>query len=155
MTHTQWLSRLSLLVIVGTIACTKNTLTLPEPAQSVVGTYQTQVNSITLPTNNETTILTIKRTATDTVGVALRTSRNGQIIDSLSYQKAYIEQRFETRLTMSAVNVGDGCINYTIYLTPTKSTNVLTMTCSEVNVIYYSYIPSGQKNSVKVRFKKV
>ncbi|MVM31913.1 hypothetical protein GO755_17825 [Spirosoma sp. HMF4905] len=155
MVNLRLLGGLFLLVITGGMSCTKNTLNLPEPAQSLAGTYKIQATKNPLPIKGDDITLVIKPTASETVGIVVKSSLNGQLIDSLTYQKATVEQDFDNSLAIGNVSLRSVCISYTIYLTPQKSADFLKMTCTETNVFYYYYTPVGQTGTTILKFKKV
>lgn len=147
------MSNPKLLIIIAffasAVACTKNTLSPPNPAPSVEGTYQAQVSGTPFPVKVGNITLTIKSVAKDTAEVSLRTIFNGQSQDSLTYKRAFVAQQ------ISRTSVNEGCINYIVYLTPSRESNLLTLTCSESNIINYSYTPTGQSKGAVIKFKKI
>jgi len=150
MNRVKRLTSISLLLITGTLACTKNTLNLPDPAPTIAGTYRAQVNAIPAPLKGESITLTIKPVTNNTAEVFFRATLNGQPGDSLVYKKAHISQQLFT------TTLSKGCVSYTIYLNPTTgSEDVMTMTCSEENTINYSYTATGQQTGATLKFRKI
>ncbi|WP_460969566.1 hypothetical protein [Spirosoma migulaei] len=155
MANVRLLGRLFLLVMVGSVSCTKNNLNIPEPAPTIAGTYQLLTTNARLPIQGDNLTLTIQSVTNNTVGIVLRSSLNGQAVDSLTYQKVAVEQNFDSSLFLGATAISVGCISYAIYLSPQKTTDLLKMTCSEKNVMYYYYTPAGQMGVTLIKFKKV
>ena len=149
MSNLKLLINITILLVAGAIACTKDTLSPPDPAQSVAGIYQAQVNSMPFPIKGGNITLTIRSVTKDTAEVSLRTILNGQLEDSLTYKRAFVAQQ------INRTSVNEGCINYIIYLTPSKESNLLTVTCSEKNIISYLYTPAGQQEEAVIKFKKI
>lgn len=155
MASVKLLGRLFLFVVIGSVSCTKNTLNIPEPAQTLAGTYRLQATNTPLPIQGDNLTLTIQPVTNNTVGIVLRSSLNGQAVDSLTYQKAVVEQNFDSSLFLGTATISVGCISYAIYLSPQKTADLLRMTCSEKNVMYYYYTPVGQASVSVIKFKKV
>lgn len=149
MNRVKRLTSISLLWLAGTLACTKNTLNIPEPAPTIAGTYRAQVNAIPAPLKGESITLTIKPVTNNTAELSFRATLNGQPGDSLVYKKAYISQQLFT------TDLSKGCVSYSIYLNPLTDADVLTMTCSEENTINYSYAPTGQQTGAPLKFRKI
>ena len=95
--------------------------------------------------------LTIKSVARDTAEVSLRSILNGQAQDSLTYKRAFVAQQ----ISRTSVSVNEGCINYIVYLMPSGESNLLTLTCSEYNIVSYLYTPSSQQKGAVIKFKKI
>ncbi|AUD01371.1 hypothetical protein [Spirosoma pollinicola] len=133
----------------GAIACTKSTLSLPNPAPSVEGTYQAQVSGIPFPIKAGDITLTIKSVARDTAEVSLRTIIDGQPQDSLTYKSAFVAQQ------INRTSVNESCISYIVYLMPSRESNLLTLTCSETNIVGFLYTPVGQQKGAVIKFKKI
>ncbi|AUD03922.1 hypothetical protein [Spirosoma pollinicola] len=148
MIKSNWLTGLSLLMIGSFLACTRNTLSLPEPALSLAGTYQGKPNNTPFLINGETVDIQILPVAIDSVEVVMRGYVNGQQTDSLVYARDLVKQEFQTTA------LSKGCISYRIDLNTGKETNQLTMTCSEVNTLIYTFVPAGQTVGTRIRFKK-
>ncbi|AKD56748.1 hypothetical protein [Spirosoma radiotolerans] len=142
---------INFLLLVITSSCTKNTLTLPDPAPSLEGTYQAVSINKPFPIQGETVKLSIKSLSKDSVSVSLVATVNGQPADSITYNKARISQ------LISTVNVKKGCVSYSINLTSAASSqsDFLRMTCTEENVISYYYTPAGQNIGTITKFKKI
>ena len=144
MMNAKLFGNLCLFALAGAMSCTKNTLNLPEPAQSVEGMYRAEMPSKTFPIKGQTVLLSVKRVNKDTVGVTMWADLNGQRGDSITYNKALIEQQ---------LYFGNSCISYVIYLKNAQETNRLTMTCSEVSTFIYSL--NSQTYNQLARFKKI
>lgn len=141
----------NLLLLALTSSCTKDKITLPDPAPSLEGTYQADVINKPFPVQGETVNLVIKSLSKDSVRVSFRATVNGQPTDSITYNKARINQLF------SNSSVNKVCVNYSINLTPFGSSQSgwLSMTCSEENVFSYYYTPVGQNTGTITKFKKI
>jgi hypothetical protein len=142
---------INLMLLAMTSSCTKNTFTLPDPAPLVEGTYQAEIINKPFPIQGETVKLSIKSLSKDSVSVSLLATVNGQPADSITYNKARISQQ------ISRTSVDQGCVGYVISLTNAASSqpDLLSMTCSEENVISYFYTPAGQKIGTITKFKKI
>ena len=148
-THMTTLTKLSgfcLLAVACMFACTGNNLNLPEPAQSVDGTYLLLSTNGPLPLKADKIQMYIKRIVNDSVEVMLRGTINGQQADSLNYKRAFVQQ------VISVTGYRRGCVSHRVYLTTSTGANVLTTSCSEINVITLSYLPTGQQQPVYLRF---
>jgi hypothetical protein len=147
------LSYLLLAGATGFIACTKNTLNLPQPAQTIEGVYKAQTTSTLFPIQGKTLQLIVKQVSADSVSVVVQAIVNEQAGDSLTYRSVFVNQEFSM----------DGCVAYRVYLTDQKVLDPqdqkgfeqLTMTCDEKNVFKYFYKPAGQQVFTVLKFKKL
>lgn len=130
--------------IAGNIACTKNTLDLPEPARSIEGTYEAQNNITPSPTKGQVVRLTIKRVTADSVKVVINTAVGGQLADSLTYERVLVGQEF------GGSTPGQMCVGYRIRLVAQPKIDELRMTCREEGV--FEYLSQGLAT---VKFKKI
>ena len=128
----------------GTVACTKNDLNLPEPAQTIEGVYEAQNNQTLFPIQGKTLQLTVRRVATDSVSVIVRAISNGYYSDSLSFKSAYVSPEY-----------GFNCVGYRVYMSSQRRIDQLNMACEEVNVFRYIYKPANEQTYSIVRFKKI
>lgn len=135
-----------LCVAIGGMSCHDNTLTLPEPATSLEGIYETQSLVGPFLVSGETAQLALKRISADSVAISLRAFSKGQPSDSLSLGHMLVREEF-----------GNGCVGYRIKLPPVRTDDELRMTCSEENVFYYQYAFSinGQQVSRSIKFKRI
>jgi hypothetical protein len=126
------------------LACTRDTLNLPEPAQTIEGDYEALNNQMTFPVQGKTLRLTVQRVATDSVSVLVRAVDNGQYGDSLSFKRAHVSQARQFN-----------CIAYRVDMGSQQRIDQLTMTCDEVNVFKYLYKPANQQAFSIVKFRKI
>ncbi|SOD80483.1 hypothetical protein [Spirosoma fluviale] len=133
-------------VAIGGVSCHKNTLNLPEPATSLEGVYEAKSLFGPFLVNGETIRLSLKRVTADSVAITLRAFSNGQPGDSVSLGNALVNQEFQYN-----------CVAYRIKLSPVRTNDELTMTCSAENVFNYQYsFPlSGQQVIRAISFKRI
>jgi hypothetical protein len=144
MNRFKMLAFLVMMVAFGNMSCTKNTLNLPEPAQTIEGVYEAKNYQTPFPIEGQTLQLTVRRVATNSVSVLVRATDNGQYRDSLFFNRAYVSQVFSFN-----------CIGYRVDMGSTPQIDQLTMTCGEINVFRYLYKPANQKNYSVLMFKKI
>ncbi|QIP11176.1 hypothetical protein G8759_00200 [Spirosoma aureum] len=147
MATSKLLTSLCLASAVGITSCVSNRIVLPEPAQTISGTYEAQANNAVVPIQGETFRLTIERVATDRVDVALVATVNGQLGDSLVYKSAQVGQQ------VIRTDLQGGCVSYSIKLISTRAVGLLTMTCEEINVFQYKM--DGQQGTESLKFRKL
>lgn len=129
----------------GQLACTRDRLNLPEPAQTIEGDYESGANQKPFALEGQTLRLTVHRVATDSVSVLVRVSgKNGQYRDSLSFERAYVSQES-----------GYNCIGYRVYMGSQQRVNQLLMTCDEINVFKYIYKPASAQSHSIIKFKRL
>ena len=137
-----------LLTILGNVSCTENNLNLPEPAQSIEGTYEALTNSVPLPTQDQIVRLYIKRIDADSVEIATQATINGQPVNSLIYKKALVSQ-------VTGRVADKWCVSCHVHVTSLNASELLTMTCKEESVFNYVYTPTGQQRGTTIKFKRI
>lgn len=130
-------------------ACTTDRLNLPEPARSIEGVYEANDNTAPFPIQGQTIRLNVSRVTPDSVKVIVRAIVNGQLGDSLVYNRALVSQGFGGTIP------GEMCVGYQVFLNPPQGHDELKMTCEETSVFRYLYKPAGSQSRVTVRFKKI
>jgi hypothetical protein len=147
MATSKLLTSLCLASVVGITGCVSNRVVLPEPAQTISGTYEAQANNAVFPIQGQILRLTVERVATDRVDVALVATVDDQPRDSLVYKSAQVGQM------VTRTDLQGACVSYSINLISTKAAGVLTMTCEEINVFQYKM--DGQQGTVSLKFRKL